>query len=145
MCACVRALSMCHQFIFVVALHFGLFYLTNYKGAVFFCLRNLFPCVCVCVSMIILHCGCFLHCWKCATSFLSMCVLRCFFILRMNFVQFLCGVSSYKIIQNEKPPQQYICDTDTSTIHTHMHTHTHTRTRTQTLKIIWKTDDLNKW
>ncbi len=54
---CTRARALwicqCHQFIFVVALHFGLFYLTNYKRAVvvvvFFCLTNVFPCVCVCV------------------------------------------------------------------------------------------------
>ncbi len=42
-CVCVRvraryfelSICQCHQFIFVVALHFGLFYLTNYKKAVF--------------------------------------------------------------------------------------------------------------
>ncbi len=36
-CVCVRALSMCqcHQFIVVVALHFGFFYMTNYKKVVF--------------------------------------------------------------------------------------------------------------
>ncbi len=36
-CVCVYALSMCqcHQFIVVVALHFGFFYMTNYKKVVF--------------------------------------------------------------------------------------------------------------
>ncbi len=62
-------------------------------------------CVCVCVSMIILRWGRFLHCWKCATSFLSMCSAL-FLILRMNSVNFLCGVSSNKIIQNAKPSQK---------------------------------------
>jgi len=44
-------------------------------------------CMCVCA-----HCGCFLHSWKCATLFLSMCSAL-FLFMMMNFVYLLCGVS----------------------------------------------------
>ncbi len=59
MCVSVCALSMCqcHQFIFVVVLHFGLFYLTNYKRAVVM-VSQIYSCVCVCVCVCVLVCVC---------------------------------------------------------------------------------------
>ncbi len=56
-CVYVPALSMCqcHQFIFVVALHFGLFYWTNYKRAVFLSLKTLaFLSVTYCSGLILI-------------------------------------------------------------------------------------------
>ncbi len=97
----------------MVALHFGLFYLTNYKRAVvvvvvvFFCLTNVFSCVCVCV------CEHDHFALRMFSTLLEVChfisVHACsalFHILRMNLVHFLCGVFSNKIIQNAKPPQK---------------------------------------
>jgi len=57
---------------------------------------SMWACVCV-ASMIILHCGCFLHCWKCDTLFHCGCFLHCwkcdtlflsclFLIFMMNFI-----------------------------------------------------------
>ncbi len=105
LCVSMHALLMCpcHQFIFVVAMHFGLFYLTNYKRAVF-----VFPCVCVCVcvSMIIFALWMFSALLE-VCHFISIHVCSALFlILTMNFVHFLCGVSSNRIIQNAMPPQK---------------------------------------
>ncbi len=84
----------CYQFIFVVALHFGLFYLTNYKRAVFFSLTKVCVCVCVCVYA----CACehdhfalwmfFALLEVCHFISVHVCSVL-FLILRMNFVHFL--------------------------------------------------------
>ncbi len=107
-CACALWICQCHQFIFVVALHFGLFYLTNYKRAVVvvvFFVSPMYSRVCVCehdhfalrmFSTLLEVCH-FISVHACSALF---------HILRMNLVHFLCGVFSNKIIQNAKPPQK---------------------------------------
>jgi len=47
-----------------------------------------FVCVCMCVSMIILDCGCFLHCWNLEVCHFISVISVCVLILMMNFVYF---------------------------------------------------------
>ncbi len=108
----------------MVALHFGLFYLTNYKRAVFsiFFVSPMYSRVCVCV------CEHDHFALRMFSTLLEVChfisVHACsalFHILRMNLVHFLCGVFSNKIIQNAKPPQKLIGDTERQCTQTQTH------------------------